>query len=169
MKFLLLCLLALSASAARAATGDAQDEIDAQVWRPFIQAQLSLDHAAYFGLHSRDVVRVERNTGRVQGYAAYAEQVVQGFRQAAEAIKSGAKAEIDMRFTERAASGDLAYEVGYYKTRLTLPTNKQTLYYSQFHVALRKENGRWKILTDSSLPMPGMEEAEFQTGRVIGS
>lgn len=58
------------------------------------------------------------------------------------------KRSIELRFTNRMASADRAFDIGYYKTTYHLPGGDRS-FYGKFHVALRKENGTWKILLDT--------------------
>ena len=55
---------------------------------------------------------------------------------------------MDLRFTERIASENQAMEVGIYEVITNKSGNVRT-FYGRFHVALRKENGTWKILVDT--------------------
>jgi hypothetical protein len=55
-----------------------------------------------------------------------------------------------LRFIQRIASTDKAFEVGYYKSTSTnTTTGEKRSGYGKFHVLLRKENGVWKILMDA--------------------
>lgn len=168
MKRVLISLLLLVPWPALAADVDHRRAIDEQVWRPFLRALLDLDVAAYFDVHSRDVVRVDRARARVSDRTTYEAEVSEGFRRAAEAKAAGTRADIELRFTERLSGTQAAYEVGYYRMRLTLPNGTEVLQTSNFHVTLRQEGGRWKILTDSSVPVPDLDEAAFQAAQRLG-
>ena len=63
--------------------------------------------------------------------------------------KSGSKRQLGLRFTERIANDNQAIEVGIYKGTITDKTGNVRTFYGRFHVALRKENGVWKILVDT--------------------
>ena len=55
----------------------------------------------------------------------------------------------ELRFLERISNGTQAFEVGYFKNEDIKPNGEKQAYYGKFQVALRKENGIWKILVDS--------------------
>ncbi len=59
------------------------------------------------------------------------------------------KRQLGLRFTERIANDNQAMEVGIYKVIITDKTGNIRTFYGRFHVALRKENGVWKILVDT--------------------
>jgi hypothetical protein len=63
--------------------------------------------------------------------------------------KSGSKREIGLRFTERIANDNQAMDVGIFKGTVTDKAGNVRTFYGRFHVALRKENGIWKILVDT--------------------
>lgn len=168
MKLALFCLLLTMPWTALAADDGHRRTIDEQVWRPFLRALVDLDVAGYFDVHSRDIVRVDRARARVSDRASYESEVSEGFRRAAEAKAAGTRADVELRFTERLSSAHAAYEVGYYRMRLALPNGSEIVQTSNFHVTLRREDGRWKILTDSSIPTPELDDATFQAARPLG-
>jgi hypothetical protein len=58
----------------------------------------------------------------------------------------------ELRFIQRIASNDKAFEVGYYKTTSTnKSTGEARTGHGKFHFVLRRENGTWKILVDAKL------------------
>jgi hypothetical protein len=74
------------------------------------------------------------------------------------------KRNIELRFLQRIASGDKAFEVGYYKTsNINTATGEKRTGYGKFHVLLRKENGIWKILMDADANEK-TDETVFMTG-----
>jgi ketosteroid isomerase-like protein len=126
-----------------------QNEIDLQVWKPFTQAIMSHDPEKFIALHSRDVVRVERNSKKIFGYDEY-KKTMEGWQQWKQKLQtSGTKYTFELRFTERIANADMAYEVGYFKNESVAPGGEKRIGYGKFHVVLRKEDGLWKILVDS--------------------
>lgn len=98
----------------------------------------------------RDSGGTKRNGKRILGYAEYKESMVAGWPVRKEAAaKDQIKHTFELRFTERISSGNLAYEVGYFKNESTIPSGEKRSSYGKFHVTLRKEIGHWKILVDS--------------------
>lgn len=135
---LLLPLAAISQSA--------QHEINEQVWKPFIKGLSTSDTDLFLGVHSKDLVRAPREANEVYGWQEYYKRMKAGDEKTRE---NGMKIDIDLRFTERIAQGDLAIEVGVYKTTMTERGGTPRSFYGRFHVVLRKESGVWKILVDT--------------------
>ena len=87
-----------------------------------------------------------QDDNQILGYSEY-------FKKIPDSIKAkwkDWKRDIELRFQQRIASADKAFEVGYYKTSSTnAVTGERRTSYGKFHVLLRKENGAWKILLDA--------------------
>ena len=97
-------------------------------------------------MHSKEVIRVLQDDKEIFGYDRY-------FQTQPDSIKAKRgtwKKDIELRFVQRIAGKDKAFEVGFYKTT---STNQQTgetrKSMGKFHVLLRKEKGIWKILMDA--------------------
>ena len=136
--FLLLCHLSFGQTQ--------QQEINNQVWKPFIKAFNEYDTDSFLALHSRDLLRSARDAQSIlnwEGY--YREQKANNMR----SKTAGHKRLIELRFTERLATNDQALEVGIYKTTSITYKGESRSFYGRFHAALRKENGTWKILVDT--------------------
>jgi ketosteroid isomerase-like protein len=162
----ILCvLLLLVAPAARADT--AQDEIDRDVWRPFMTASNAFDADGFIAVQSKDLVRVAVDTKEVYGLERYAREIRDGFKRARE---RGLKRKSEARFLSRASSADLAYETGYFKSEATLASGEERVRYSRFEFVLRKENGVWKILVDKDTA-DGVKitEQDFQAASPVSS
>jgi hypothetical protein len=148
---------------AAAQTGDVQKQIDEQVWRPFIQSYNTDNDEGFKAVHSRDVVRVSQDENSLIGYDQYFRSVPDSIR----ARRVNRKKNIELRFIQRIASDDRAFEVGYYKTTRTDKTSgKSFTGYGKFHVLLRREKGIWKILMDADA-QDGIDEEIFQTGKAL--
>ena len=129
------------------ATGQSiQQAINDQVWKPFISAYNNYDTDGFMAVHSKEVVRSPRDAKMVLNWNEYFEQQKRGDDQGK---KSGSKRQLGLRFTERIANANQAMEVGIYKGTSTDKTGNVRTFYGRFHVALRKENGVWKILVDT--------------------
>lgn len=130
-------------------------EINEQVWKPFIKSFSNGDDETFRSVHSRDIIRVIQDDKQIAGYAEY-------FKKVPDSIKSKWsewKKKIELRFVQRIASDDKAFEVGYYKTTSTnSKTGEQRTGIGKFHVLLRKENGVWKILMDADTAEGASEE-----------
>lgn len=161
---ILIFLVTFMTSTLQLAAQNHYNEINDQVWKPFCEALMQLDTVQYLSVHSKELIRTERTNQKIYGYGDYAHNTKQGFEKGMDNAKKSPdiKFSVELRFLERAASHVLAYEIGYFKSMLTFPDGRKQSYFSQFHVSLKKENGRWKIFTDSSLPLPNFTEEEFQ-------
>ena len=137
--------------------------INEQVWKPFCEALVALDTSRYLSVHAQQLIRVERTSKKIYGYDEYRKNTIRGFEAALRNQQSAPKVRfsVELRFLERIASDELAFEVGYYKSILQFPDGRQQIYYSQFYVTLIREMGQWKIATDASLPLPQLTEQEF--------
>lgn len=120
----------------------AQQEIDAQVWWPFIETYNALDGKGFNALHTQDVMRAgpwgirmgeEYFAGNVANYQ--------------DAKKAGIQRNIAFRFEHRVARENVAYEVGYYKV-ISKQNGVEHTFYGRFDVVLRKVEGTWRIAQD---------------------
>ncbi|HJS56391.1 MAG TPA: nuclear transport factor 2 family protein [Chitinophagaceae bacterium] len=138
-----------------------QKEINEQVWKPFIKAFNTGDDEAFSAAHSKDVIRVVQDDHQVMGYNEYFKKIPDSVK----AKRDNWKKNIELRFIQRFASGDKAFEAGYYKsTRTNIVTGEKRTGYGKFHVLLRKENGTWKILMDADAHEK-TAEAVFMKGK----
>ena len=126
-----------------------QKDINEQVWKPFIKSFNDGDHEGFKEVHSKDVLRVEQDNNKVLDYDQYFPKTPP---------KRSGKNKIELRFLQRIASDDQAFEVGYYKSSHTTADGKTHTGYGKFHVALRKENGVWKILVDADAKSDANEQ-----------
>jgi len=120
-----------------------QAEIDAQVWRPFIQSFSTFDAAAFNTLHTADILR-GGPWGLVEG-DTYRQNTSESF---AKNNAAGVRRKIAFTFEQRVQRETVAYEVGYYRVVSETDSGEPHTSYGQFHVVLRKENGSWKIAQD---------------------
>lgn len=154
MKFFLS--LFLTSIISYAFSQQAEQEINEQVWKPFTKAIMTQDVAAFIALHSKDVIRVERNDKRILSYEEYKSGMEKGWPGWAEHNKkNNIVYAFELRFLERIASNDQAFEIGYFKNESTSSDGKKRTSYGQFHVALRKVDGVWKILVDADSNLSG--------------
>ncbi len=138
---LVLCLYTFTTFAQTA-----QQEINDQVWKPFLKGFNENNTKEFMAVHSKDVVRSPRDAKQVLNWDQYFAEQERGDK-ADKASKR--KRTLELRFTERIASKDQAIEVGIYKTTYINPDGIAKSFYGRFHVVLRKENGTWKILVDT--------------------
>jgi hypothetical protein len=125
-----------------------QHEINEQVWKPFIATFNELDSDGFLAVHSQDLIRAARDGKEILNWAQYLEQQRKGDKRTRD---EGSKRIIELRFTERIANTTQAIDVGSTQS-----------YFGRFHVAMRKENGTWKILVDTDSSEGGtISEKEF--------
>lgn len=140
-----------------------QQEINDQVWHTFIKGFNERNNTLFSSVHSSDFIRVIRDNQKIFGFD-------EAFKEQPDEVKeqlSKWQRFIELRFIERIASIDKAFEVGYYKTTVTnSETKEKRIGYGKFHVLLRKENGTWKILMDSDV-QGGVDETVFQSGNPL--
>jgi ketosteroid isomerase-like protein len=139
-----------------------QDEINRQIWYPFMKCYEKLDPSQFMSLHSKDLMRVELDENKMLGYdsyAAYYQDFFGRFR------KTGEKIRIRFSFTHRISDGKRAYEKGYYEFTLH-SAGGNVKAYGAFSVVMRKEQGQWKIVLDSD-SNKDMNEALFMTGKML--
>ncbi len=138
-----------------------QKEINEQVWKPFIKSFNAGDNDAFAAVHSKEIVRVSQDDNHIMGYDEY-------FKKIPDSVKakwSDWKHNIELRFVQRIASPDKAFEVGYYKTTtVNSKTGEKRTGYGKFHVLLRKEKGMWKILMDADANEK-TDETVFQSAK----
>lgn len=129
---------------------DCQSEINAHVWKPFTKAIMEQDVSSFASLHSKDMVRIERNSKKIFGLDQYRKNMEAGWPGWKESLaKNQIRYSFELRFLERICQDNYAYEVGYFKNESVNPSGEKRIGYGKFHVTLRKENGVWKILVDS--------------------
>jgi ketosteroid isomerase-like protein len=101
------------------------------------------DDDAFSAVHSKEVIRVSQDDNRIFGYNEYFKKIPESEK----ARWKDWKRNIELRFLQRIASNDKAFEVGYYKSSTTnTVTGEKRTGYGKFYVLLRKENGTWKYL-----------------------
>lgn len=130
--------------------------IDLEVWEPFRSAYAAGDADAFLALHAPDLIRAGGPGGEVLDLEGYGKQIGDFFALVAE---RGDRAAIDLRFTERLSSGDLASERGVTRITMSLTDGTQRVSYARFHVLLRRTGGRWRIVADYDSPAEGSAEA----------
>ncbi len=160
MKLTQLLLVLLLPGTLLAQSGAAQREINEQVWKPFIKSFNSNDDAGFKAVHSKDIVRVIQDSRQIGGYEEYFPVIPDSTRQKWRIWTK----QIELRFLQRIAGTDKAFEVGYYKTTSKNDRSGEVVVsYGKFYVVHRKEKGVWKILVDADAN-EGTTEAIFQSG-----
>ncbi len=161
MKKLFKVLILLSLCHSTYAQEKSYHEINEQVWVPFIDAFNERDQKALSKVHSKEFIRVIRDSQSIFGFE-------RAFTESADSTRANlAKWEInlELRFTERIASAKEAFEVGYYKTSYeNRISGEQSASYGKFHVLLRKEKDKWKVMMDADGTL-GVTDSLFQSAK----
>ena len=119
--------------------------LDREIWDPFVAAFAAGRADDYIALHSRSLVRVLGNAKRIEPYDQWAASTRAMFRSFAD---KGTAVAIRFRFTERIAGNDAASERGVFEFSMTPAGSEARRFHGRFHVLSRREDGRWKILSD---------------------
>lgn len=120
-------------------------EINEQVWKCFCEAYDSLDVLKMKDIHHVDLIRVSADNKRVLNYTDYMKSI-EAFYQTSKT--RGIKLTIELRFKERLNSANTASERGIYKLTVLNGFEENKYYYGEFHVLLKKMNGKWLIWSD---------------------
>jgi hypothetical protein len=164
MRFLFF-LTGWFATFATVAQSSETTEINQHVWKPFIETFNQHRSDDFLALHSRDLIRSARDSKRVLTWTQYLDETR---LDEANDKKEGFKRVLELRFTERLHSATQAIDVGIYKTVYTFSNGTTQTFYGRFHVVLRKENGRWKILVDTDSSENGtIGEKDFNQAKPI--
>lgn len=160
-----ICLSFISAISQLSASQNNHKEIDAQVWRPFIQSFGALDAEGFLDVHSKDLVRSGRESNQILNWTGYLAQTREGNNRTRS---DGSRRTIELRFTERLANDSQAIDVGIYKTTMFPKQGNSRSFYGRFHVVLRKEGNTWKILVDTDSSEGGtISEKDFLAAKPL--
>ena len=121
-------------------------EINRDIWLPFIESYNELDAEKFMAIHSEDLVRVPRDAKKIFGYEQYKKNNEEYWKRGRE---EGRTRDIDFAFLERIFSKTMASEIGIFQVINEKGTVKEETYYGKFHVILLKKEGKWKIRMDS--------------------
>lgn len=158
--FLLFCTLSISGR-----SQNFQEEINQQVWKPFISSFNKYDATGFLAVHSKDVVRSPLDAKMILTYDEYLNNQQEGNKLGQE---SGNTRALGLRFTERIANATTAIDIGIFKVTVNRKDGSSQSFYGRFHVVLRKENGTWKILVDmDSSEGRSIDETDYAAARAM--
>ncbi|MBL7703659.1 MAG: hypothetical protein JNM14_15520 [Ferruginibacter sp.] len=130
------------------------NEINEQVWKPFVTHFISGNTEGFSSVHSKRVTRVEIDRGILKDYEKYFPPVAP----ASSPVKKNTSRLFELRFDKRISNGTKAWETGYYKGTVMQEGKEPRSYYGRFFVVLEKEEGVWKILVDADTGKEANEE-----------
>lgn len=124
-------------------TESTQRAIDRAVWQPFQCAFENMDGKALNKLYGKRVIRVTPD-------GIDTKNVFKSFNETRfDAGKArGDRITLDFWLDSRATNPNTSYEVGFFRLGSTNNAGVTEHYYGQFHILLRKQRGRWKIVQD---------------------
>ena len=136
------------------------DELDRDIWQPFVDAYAARDTAAFATLHALDLIRVEATNAWSGGLDRYLDRVGAFFD---DMTAKGGRISIAFRFVERVAAERMASERGVYRIVMSLPDEGEKVFYGRFHTFARKVDDRWQIAVDYDTTENGtVGEADFE-------
>ena len=139
----------------------ADEQINDDIWYPFVYAYSNFDADSFMSVHTKDVVRVARDGRSIQVGDEYAKSVQSRCKWG---IENEAKRSIEFTFAERIHGADSGFEVGYYRVHFSQGDSEQ-VFYGKFQVVLKKVDGKWKIAVDSDTSQGGaVGEEDFNSG-----
>jgi ketosteroid isomerase-like protein len=124
---------------------DIKSQIEKDVWQPLFSGSNTFDADLFLSAQSRDLIRVAVDQKLAYGIDRYSREIREGFKRVKD---RGIVRKSDARFTERSSDDDYAFETGYFRSEVTMPTGEKRIRYSRFEFVLRRESGKWKILVD---------------------
>ena len=116
--------------------------INTDLWENFNKSFETLDYELFSSLHCDDLIRINADSKSVKDKSEYLEGYKK--RWATNQINQT----ISFRFLERICDNDKASERGIYRLIRNQNTQSEQSYYGKFHVILKKEGEKWKILVD---------------------
>jgi ketosteroid isomerase-like protein len=160
--FLVLANLALGQSQSPAQW---LEEINRDIWKPFLSGVAKNDEALYLNVHSKEYVRVQAEGRLILSSDTYVDDTK---TMMARYKSRGTDLTMDVRFEERIVNGEFASERGVSKVVFATKGAAPTVYYGRFHTISRKENGKWKIVSDYFPPASeSVVEADFVRAKAM--
>ncbi|HEX7180663.1 MAG TPA: DUF4440 domain-containing protein [Thermoanaerobaculia bacterium] len=129
----------------------AEPQIDA-IYTAFVRGYEALDPAVVAGFYAEDAVYLPPGDDILRGRPA----IQQSFAQFFDSVRrEGGGLRISFEIVERKVSGDLAYDVGYYRLERIAGGKAGTPSTGKFVVVAGKEEGGvWRIRVDAFNSMP---------------
>jgi ketosteroid isomerase-like protein len=121
------------------------DELNRDIWHPFRRTYRTSDRNGFLSLYHPDLIRAGGPTKEVYGFDRLATDTTEWF---SEVSARGDGLDIEFRFTERIALGELASEQGCYRITLSRADAEDRVLYGRFYTFARKTGTRWRIVVD---------------------
>ncbi|MBK7384269.1 MAG: hypothetical protein IPI81_13225 [Flavobacteriales bacterium] len=120
--------------------------IDAEVWRPFVNAFNMRDAEAFMALHAKPVIRWPLGWGLPQTADSLR---VQSARNWSLPVPQGEVHFIELYFTHRSHTDSFEFDIGYYRVVIMRDDGNGRQFVGHFSTILGKAEGRWKIFLDA--------------------
>ena len=121
------------------------EQLNGDIWRPFVAAYAKLDLDGFLALYADDVVRVGASRGVICDRAGMAEEMGAFFRSVGQQSDLLA---IDFRFDERLVADGLASERGVFRIVVNPKDGPARATYGWFHTIARKQGDGWRFTVD---------------------
>jgi uncharacterized protein (TIGR02246 family) len=121
------------------------EELNRDIWHPFVRAYGALDADAFLALYRPDLMRATGVSGEALDFDGFAAQMREFFAMVAG---YGDTIAIDFRFHERLVGADLASERGVYRLVVTPAAGERRTRYGVFHTYARRADGTWRFAAD---------------------
>ena len=139
------------------------EELNRDVWVPFLAGVAKYEDTGYVGVRSKDYIRVQSEGRLILSYETYVDDT----RSMMASYKDrGTRLTMEVRFEDRITDGRFASERGITKVVFAPKEGEARTFYGRFHTVSRKENGVWRILVDYAAPASErVGEEEFKRAR----
>ena len=140
--FIIGFLIIFSLTGSFAQTKPDHEKINDDIYEVFSSSYINSDFDLFTAIHSKDIVRINIWSG-VQTGSQYPGKPGKNWTS-----PDRPKRTIDFRLIERISSESHISDRGIYKVANNPGTSKERVSYGKFHVLLRLERGKWKIIMD---------------------
>lgn len=161
-----LVTLAFASAHATPTQVQALQQVNRDVWEPFVRGIGGFDEAAWAGVRSRDFVMVQQGKPHFLDHDFYIEDSSKVMR---ELKQAGTRLAFELRFEERMTDGRYSSERGLVRTTMTEAGKEARTFYSRFHAISRLEDGRWRVLTEYRTPAGPDADAKFAAAFPVDS
>jgi ketosteroid isomerase-like protein len=139
-------------------------EIERDIWLPFMEGVRTYNDPKYLEVHSKDYVRIDPTNRFLLDRKDYDDDTV---KMMARYKADGRVISITVRFEERIVDGKSAFERGINEFVITAKDGSSRKSYGRFQVVSRKENGKWRMLTEYFPPGQATSE-QYLAAKAIG-
>ncbi|MEM7486169.1 MAG: hypothetical protein AAF348_13260 [Bacteroidota bacterium] len=143
------------------------ESIKAEIWIPFMESYAYLDSDKLKSIHSDEIVRITLDQDNIQTGQDY----LTNFGRYIDNMKQqggGLGIAFVILSTAVNETQDIAYQTGYYRFSSKQKGEKDLSIrgYGEFNVAIKKEEGSWKLVLDSDKRVQ-LSHDEFNSQKII--